>query len=67
VSSNTYERYRVLKYYSMMERRFKWGVYDLDTPDPYGGTMTKVFSGTAKEARAKAKELNATLRQGGAA
>jgi hypothetical protein len=53
-----YERYRVLKYYSMMERRYMWGVYDLDTPSPHGETMTKVFSGTAPEARARCKELN---------
>ncbi len=55
----SYERYRVLKYYCMMERRYKWGVYDLETPSTGGSTMTKVFSGTAPEARKHAKELNA--------
>ena len=56
----SYERYRVLKYYSMHDRRYKWAVYDLDTPSASGETMTKVTPGsTAKEARAKAKELNA--------
>ena len=55
----SYERYRVLKYYSMMERRYKWGVYDMETPSEMTGeTMTKVFGGTAPEARQRAKELN---------
>jgi len=54
----SYERYRVLKFYCMHDRRYEWGVYDLETTSKSGETMTKVFSGTAPEARAKAKELN---------
>lgn len=56
----SYERYKVLKYYSMYERRYMWAVYDLETPCALNGeTMTKVGKGTtAKDARAKAKELN---------
>ena len=56
----SYERYRVLKYYSMHDRCYKWAVYDLEMADPKTGeTMIKVTKGgTSKEARSKAKEIN---------
>jgi hypothetical protein len=58
-------RYKAIRYYSRKYRCYRWGVYDLETPNEFGDDKTKVFVvDTAKEARAKEKELNKAVQDG---